>query len=268
MLSANRTASARLKGGAIVLSIPARWPNSEKERVAANLLKRAIKSIETGRWGMEQGGKVAFFHGQKVVAMGKPLNIFFLPSKRFGGKVLDGRLELRVVESHPEKKDIASRLARKKIAGMVMPLLLERVRLLNGLHFGSDVPNVSIRDNSSRWGSCSRDGSISLNFRLLFMPQDVLDYVIIHELAHTKYRSHGVRFWSLVESIVPDHKEKRRWLRENGWTVPEFGIRNGSASEMGEGREMTGRNAVEADGNEKRRFGQSTLGNDDYDEPY
>lgn len=218
--SANRTASARLRGHAIVLSIPSRWPNQEKERVSANLLRRAIRSIEKGRWKEEQGGKVAFSHGQKVVAMGRPLDIVFQSAKRFGSKVMGDTVMVRVVEGHPKKADIASALARKRIADTTMPLLLKRVRHLNDLHFGANVPKLAIRDNSTRWGSCSRDGSISLNFRLLFMPQDVLDYVIIHELAHTRYRSHGVRFWALVERIMPDHKEKRRWLRENGWAHP------------------------------------------------
>ncbi|MCI0503476.1 M48 family metallopeptidase [Candidatus Micrarchaeota archaeon] len=215
--SVNRTASARLKGRIIVISIPARWPPSEQEKVAANLLMRAVKSIEKGRWKAEQGSKVALFHGQRVIAMGMPLDIVYMPAKRFGSRSRDGRVEVSVVESHPRKGDIASRLAMRRIAEEARPRLLERVRLLNERHFGANVPRVTIRDNSSRWGSCSPDGSISLNFRLLFMPQDVLDYVIIHELAHTRYRSHGVRFWDLVEKIVPDHREKRRWLRENGW---------------------------------------------------
>jgi predicted metal-dependent hydrolase len=51
------------------------------------------------------------------------------------------------------------------------------------------------------------------------MPEDILDYVIVHELAHTKYRSHGPRFWALVEKVMPDHREKRRWLGKNGWSV-------------------------------------------------
>ncbi|MFH0884607.1 MAG: M48 family metallopeptidase, partial [Candidatus Micrarchaeota archaeon] len=106
----------------------------------------------------------------------------------------------------------------------LMPAVRGRVATLNEAHFKAQVKRVSIRDNSSRWGSCSRDGSISLNMRLLFMPEAILDYVIVHELAHTRYRGHGPRFWALVGSVMPDHIERRRWLKENGWAVPATDI--------------------------------------------
>lgn len=248
--SRNRTASAKLRDGTITLSIPSRWPNSEKERIASNLLRRAIKAIGDGRWSDSQSSRVVFSHGQTVMALGRPLQIVFIPSKRFRSRLRENRVEVGVVEGHPELGSIAARLARKSIVRDAMPRVVEQVKALNDAHFQAQVPRVSIRDNTSRWGSCSADGSISLNFRLLFMPQDILQYVIVHELAHTKYRSHGPRFWALVERIIPDHKEKRKWLRIHGWTVPG-----------GEGGR--GQNA----GQSPQPAGQSTLA--DYtDEPY
>lgn len=268
-LSSNRTASAKLKGGAIHISVPARWPKSEKERISSDLLGRAVKAIEKGRWKEEQCSRVLFSDGQKVVALGREMEITFIPANRFGSRLAGGRLEVRVVENHPKKAEMASRLARKRIVEMVRQELVGRVCGINDMHFQSVVPKVTVRDNTSRWGSCSRDGSISLNFRLLFMPQDILDYVIIHELAHTKYRSHGVRFWSLVEKIVPDHREKRRWLREKGWTVPESGIKKNSSGGMGAMMENTGP-APQGEGRENQESGQSTPGGMEfeYDEPY
>jgi predicted metal-dependent hydrolase len=218
--SGNRTASARLRGGSIVISIPSRWPPRERERISAGLLRRALKAIEAGRWSDERESKVRFFHGQRVEAMGRRFEIAFKPSKRFGSRVRGGMVEVAVIEGHPGMEGIASRLARKRIVEAVMPQLAERVRAINAGHFGAAIPGISVRDNISRWGSCSRNGSISLNVRLLFHPGEILDYVIVHELAHTKYRSHGPRFWALVEKIVPDHREKRAWLRENGWKAP------------------------------------------------
>ncbi len=232
--NANRTASARLRDHAIVLSIPSRWPESERDRVASNLLGRAIKSIKAGRWKDEQAGKVVFTHGQMVMAMGRPLEIVFVPSGRFRSRLVEDRVEVGVVGTHPDRDGMAAMHAKRRIIEEAMPRLVAEVRRLNGEHFNSVVPKVTIRDNTSRWGSCSADGSISLNFRLLFMPQDILHYVIVHELAHTKYRSHGPRFWALVGKIIPDHKEKRRWLRDNGWGYPGKG--NGAAASPPEGR--------------------------------
>jgi predicted metal-dependent hydrolase len=81
---------------------------------------------------------------------------------------------------------------------------------------GLIVARVTIRDQRSRWGSCSPKGHIALNFRLLLMPPDVRDYVLIHELMHLKQANHSRRFWRLVEAACPRFREAERWLRTHG----------------------------------------------------
>lgn len=216
--SSNRNAAARLRGGAIVISLPARWPASERERVGANLLKRAVRAIETGRWKPERGGKARFFHGQRLKALGREYEVIITPGGRFGARADGGRIDVHAA-GHPDADAKIARLVRREITRELMPSILGRVNLLNGMHFRAAIAGVTVRYNLSRWGSCGPDGSISLNFRLLFMPGEVLDYVIIHELAHTKYRSHGPRFWAAVERAMPDYREKRKWLKENGGSV-------------------------------------------------
>ncbi|HWS75103.1 MAG TPA: SprT family zinc-dependent metalloprotease [Quisquiliibacterium sp.] len=65
----------------------------------------------------------------------------------------------------------------------------------------------------TRWGSCSADGSIRLNWRLVHFPPDIVDYVICHELAHLREMNHGPRFWRLVGEMYPDYERARKWLR-------------------------------------------------------
>ncbi len=72
---------------------------------------------------------------------------------------------------------------------------------------------------ATRWGSCSARGTISLVWRLIMAPSDIIDYVIVHELAHTKEKNHSRAFWRLVEDFVPDYKERRHWLRKNGFQL-------------------------------------------------
>jgi predicted metal-dependent hydrolase len=79
-----------------------------------------------------------------------------------------------------------------------------------------EVSRVTIRNQRSRWGSCSRAGAIALNFRLVQMPPDVCDYVLIHELMHLKQQNHGRRFWALVEKACPAFRDAERWLRREG----------------------------------------------------
>jgi hypothetical protein len=78
------------------------------------------------------------------------------------------------------------------------------------------VTRVTIRNQRSRWGSCSRAGAIALNFRLVQMPPDIRDYVLIHELMHLKQQNHGRRFWALVEQACPSFRDAERWLRREG----------------------------------------------------
>ncbi len=75
---------------------------------------------------------------------------------------------------------------------------------------------IFLRDQRTRWGSCSRRGNISLNWRLVMAPPGVLSYVVIHELAHLREHNHGPRFWAIVESFCPEFHQHRKWLRGHG----------------------------------------------------
>lgn len=93
--------------------------------------------------------------------------------------------------------------------------LPERALELAARH-GIEVTRVSVRNQRSRWGSCSRRGTISLNWRLVQTPEWVRDYIILHELAHRREMNHSARFWQEVARLCPDHEEAERWLRTHG----------------------------------------------------
>jgi len=79
-----------------------------------------------------------------------------------------------------------------------------------------DYGRISIRSQRTRWGSCSSKGNLNFNCLLMLVPDDVRDYVIVHELCHRIEMNHSDKFWKLVENVIPDYKEKRKWLKENG----------------------------------------------------
>ena len=83
---------------------------------------------------------------------------------------------------------------------------------------GLGVARVSVRNQKSRWGSCSRAAHICLNWRLIRMPDFVRDYVMLHELMHLKRMDHSPRFWKLVSKACPDYEAARRWLRAHART--------------------------------------------------
>ena len=90
--------------------------------------------------------------------------------------------------------------------------IVARVAELAKLH-NFRYRRVFVRAQRTRWGSCSSRGNLSFNFRLVMVPPEVLDYVILHELAHLRVPDHSPRFWKEVESLCPDYRSRRQWLR-------------------------------------------------------
>ena len=92
------------------------------------------------------------------------------------------------------------------------PLLLERLgRLAETV--GTRPKQVRIAAQRSRWGSCSSGGTISLNWRLVLLPGELADYVLVHELCHLTHLDHSARFWGLVESVIPNYRQRREQVR-------------------------------------------------------
>ena len=91
----------------------------------------------------------------------------------------------------------------------------ERVRYYAPI-VGVDYGRITIRNQRTRWGSCSSKGNLNFNVALMRAPLEVLDYVVVHELCHRKEMNHSPRFWSEVGKILPDYKEQEKWLKEQG----------------------------------------------------
>jgi predicted metal-dependent hydrolase len=94
-------------------------------------------------------------------------------------------------------------------------IFAERLAICNAI-YNFHYERVSIKEQKSRWGSCSRQGNLNFNWRLLLAPLPALDYVVIHELCHLKEMNHAPAFWRLVARGCPDYQTHRRWLRLHG----------------------------------------------------
>ena len=81
---------------------------------------------------------------------------------------------------------------------------------------GVDYGRITVREQKTRWGSCSSAGNLNFNWKLLLGPEEVVDYVVVHELAHRREMNHSARFYAVVAEIMPDYKVWQRWLKVNG----------------------------------------------------
>lgn len=107
-------------------------------------------------------------------------------------------------------------LVARLIGNAFQPQIAQRLSELNAAHFRKPVKKLSLRDNISNWGSCSWDGNIHIATRLLFAPPEVIDYILIHELAHLVEHNHSDRFWKLVEYAMPGYRLAEQWLDAHG----------------------------------------------------
>lgn len=103
----------------------------------------------------------------------------------------------------------------KKYKEQAYELALARLNYFSGLY---QIPfgKVTIRNQKTRWGSCSRKGNLNFNYKLVLLPPRVADYIIVHELCHIKEFNHSKKFWTLVAQTIPEYRALRRQLRRSG----------------------------------------------------
>lgn len=174
--------------GAVVVVLPIR----AREREAEQLVSHHRAWIER--------------HVAKITAQRRALAL--RPSLA-NGRVLTVSGEAQIVRaSSSEERAALERRLRRAARTVISDRLATRAPQMS-----VSFARVTIRDQRTRWGSASRSGTLSFNWRLVLCAPTVLDYVVVHELAHLRVSGHGRVFWSLVAEHYPEHAAARRWLR-------------------------------------------------------
>ena len=146
------------------------------------------------------------------------LDIYLEDKKNHSAKLKNGTISLFLSQNDSEthrQKAIAQLLSRL-VSDDFLPEIARRVQEWNQIYFRKPIKAIRLKYNHSNWGSCSRDGNINLSSRLLFAPDDVIDYVIVHELSHLVEMNHSDRFWKVVADVMPNYEDKEKWLSKNG----------------------------------------------------
>lgn len=122
------------------------------------------------------------------------------------------RLPAGMDESSKAAQDAAKRIAKKALQAEAENLFPQRLATL-AQQMGANYRSLKIKFINSRWGSCSNQNDIGLNAYLMQLPWPIIDYVIVHELAHTWHHNHSPAFWDAVENVIPDYKNRRKTLK-------------------------------------------------------
>lgn len=109
-----------------------------------------------------------------------------------------------------------SKEEEKRLRALALDGFIERCVLYAG-KMGVEFKKIRLSSAQTRWGSCGPQGNLSFNWRLIQAPTEILDYVVVHELAHLIEHNHSRRFWAKVEEFCPDYRAARKWLREKGF---------------------------------------------------
>lgn len=158
--------------------------------------------------------KLEVIDGTVIFALGGPLTVAITPASRARWQFAGDTVQLS-----PSATVNANQLLEKALREKARLLFAERLAHY-APHLGVAPPPLRLSSARTRWGSCSHHGGISLNWRLIYMPLAIIDYVVAHELAHLKEMNHSPRFWSVVEQLCPDWRARRLELRQQGRQIP------------------------------------------------
>lgn len=187
-------------------------PRGGSEMAAREFVARHLDWLrrQRERWAVRPAPDARWLVGTEILFRGEPVKI-----------AVEDR-ELRTVFTFADQsihaagvvqdcRPLVERHLRRLATAELPPRVLKFARL-----HAVAVQRVVVRNQKSRWGSCSRRGTISLNWRLIQAPVFVADYIILHELMHLRQMNHSARFWREVEAVCPDFREAERWLKAHG----------------------------------------------------
>lgn len=216
-----------LSVGAEGLSVRApRWSTfGEIEAVlhekAGWVIDKLVEARE--RAARQARSRVRWADGAELPLLGEPLRLQLDPAHGFSGRgaALDAATRtLRIGLPHHANEAQIRDAAQAWLMRHARSVFTERLD-----HFAPQLgvrwTRLSLSNADTRWGSASADGRIRLNWRLIHLSMEMVDYVVVHELSHLRHMDHSPRFWDVVASVMPDHAERRRALKESALPLGE-----------------------------------------------
>lgn len=203
-------------GGLVRLKVP----KKTSDQVIEDVLKKKLGWIDEKIEQLKTSGLPVknYEHGEHVLYLGQKLrlNITYRDTVKGRISLVDKELVLIIPKTFdaPVVKEMIVALYKK----LLQRLLKERIDVYQK-HFKFKVNKISVRDQKTRWGSCSSARNLSFNYRLMMAPLEVIDYIVVHEMCHLEHMNHSKSFWKKVHQVMPDYKKHETFLKEKGFLL-------------------------------------------------
>ena len=211
-----KTAKIEVEKGIVTIAVPQSLDRRKIEELL-HAKRQWIRDKITLHQAALPDRRKRYVSGEAFPYLGRNYRLKVARGEANAVKLVEGHLRLDILSDDRfiDQDARARRLVRRWYKDKAQALLARKSQ-----HFGSiigkTVGKVSVRDFKSRWGSCTPDGDLEFNWRIVLAPQRMVDYIVAHEVAHLVHHNHSKDFWQLVSRLYPNYRECREWLKENG----------------------------------------------------
>jgi predicted metal-dependent hydrolase len=205
----------------IIVRLPRHFSIADKEKTLKQFLTWARKQINEKKFYSVYQNTTDYYRERKLKVYNTEFTIQ-LEMIQEGRNHLsyrgDNILKIYLLESQEQRKQVTEiqRFLLRFTEKYFLKTIQQRTIYWNDLYFKERIDKITIKHTISCWGSCTVKRAIHFSTKLLLMPESVIDYVIVHELAHLKEMNHSLRFWKHVENAMPDYDIHRKWLQQHG----------------------------------------------------
>jgi predicted metal-dependent hydrolase len=212
-----KTATIQIESGKVVVSVPSRLSDSKVDALIASRSEWIEKKV-SDQFSKLPRATTEFVSGQGLMYLGRNYRLKVYRSGVGTTGLRNGRIEVWVPDETISSQDTIKGMVEIWYKTRAEEKFKERVRLYERV-VGSHATSIAVKDMRTKWGTCTALGRVTLNWRLIFAPIRIIDYVIVNELCHLLYHDHSRKFWSAVVRVIPDYESRKHWLKTNGLSL-------------------------------------------------
>lgn len=199
----------------IIVKAPIDFSAKEIQRLIEKKADWIVEKTERAGKMQKERPVHNYINGEVFYYRGKPLTLNLILNRDRNRIMVKKQADTLLVVSSAAKSEEIKNAIVKWYRERAREIVEQKVSYFQKF-IGKNIGDIRIKEQKSRWGSCSSKGNLNFNWKIIMAPDDIIDYLVVHELCHRLHMDHSKEFWESVERIIPDYKTKERWLKENG----------------------------------------------------